>query len=116
MCTGTDTFTFWLTTTLASAAGLSCLALWSCGRARRRAALAELRLRRTRVRLRTAEAELRECDEYLAATGQLLEFYEETFGPLPVNPFARDAAGAPAARAGEGWPEELSGADLEEGS
>ncbi len=108
-----DAFTPWLTATLASAACLSCLALWSHGkRARRRAAVAELRLRRTRVRLRAAEAELREADEYLSATGELLEHYEETFGPLPLNPFARDAAQCPAAGAVDAWPEELSGADL----
>jgi hypothetical protein len=107
-----DAFTFWLTTALASAACLSCLALWSHGRrARGRAAVAELRLRRARVRLRTAEAELQEADEYLAATGELLEHYEERYGPLPVNPFA-NGAGGEAAGAVDEWPEELSGADL----
>ncbi len=106
MCT--DATTLWLTA-VAAAACLSCLALWpAAGRAHRRAAVAELRLRRARVRLRTAEAELREADEYLAATGELLELYEETFGPLPVNPFAREAAGGDVTGATEEWPEELS--------
>lgn len=88
-----------------AAAGAACLALWSSWRgAARRSALAELRLKLTRKRLRTAEAELQEADEYLAATGELLECYEEEFGPLPVNPFARPAAGDGAR---EEWPEEL---------
>src|SRR5215213_5195549 len=97
--------TFWLTAAVALSAGAACIVLWASGRkAARRAAVAELRLRRTRVRLRTAEAELFEADEYLAATGELLECYQEAFGPLPVNPFARPAEGS-AAR--EEWPEEL---------
>jgi hypothetical protein len=87
-------FTFWLTAAAAAAAAAACLALWTrAKRDGRRAAFAELRLRQTRIRLRTAEAELMEADEYLAATGELLECYQEEFGPLPVNPFARVAAG-----------------------
>jgi hypothetical protein len=110
----TDSLTFWLTAALTYAACLSCLAMWASRlRQRRRAAVAELRLRRTRIRLRTAEAELQEADEYLAAQGELLEFYEETFGPLPVNPFARGAEGEQAV-AGEEWPQELTEADLRE--
>lgn len=97
--------TCWLTAAAALSAGAACIVLWVSGRkAARRAAVAELRLRRTRVRLRTAEAELQEADEYLAATGELLECYQEEFGPLPVNPFARAAAGDGAR---EEWPEEL---------
>ena len=89
-----DPAAFWRAAMVAYLAGLCCLALWWSGReARRRAAVAELRLRRTRKRLRTAVAELQEADEYLAATGELLECYEEAFGPLPVNPFAEASAG-----------------------
>jgi hypothetical protein len=97
-------FTLWLTAAATSVAVVGCLALW--GRARRdgrRVAIAELRLLRTRKRLRTAEAELQEADEYLAATGELLECYEEEFGALPVNPFAKVAAGV----VDEEWQEEL---------
>ena len=83
--------TFWLTAAAAGVAAVGCLALWS--RASRRAAFAELRLGVTRRRLRTARAELQEADEYLAATGELLECYMEEFGPLRVNPFAAAAAG-----------------------
>jgi hypothetical protein len=105
-------FAFWLTAAAAGAAVVGCLALWArAKRDGRRAALAELRLRRTRVRLRTAEAELMEADEYLAATGELLECYQEEFGPLPVNPFARTAEGSAAA---EEWPEELEEVGLRE--
>ena len=103
-------FTFWLTA--AAGAGLvGCLALWArAKRDGRRAAFAELRLRRTRVRLRTAEAELFEADEYLAATGELLDCYMEEFGPLPVNPFAA-AEGSVAA---EEWQEVLEEVGLGE--
>lgn len=105
----TRPFLFWLTA--AAAAGAACLALCASWRkSARRAAFAELRLRRTRVRLRTAEAELQEADEYLAATGELLDCYMEEFGPLPVNPFT--TAGGPAA--GEEWPEELAEVGLRE--
>ena len=103
---------FWLTAAACGAAAFGCLALWSrAERDGRRAAIAELRLRRTRVRLRTAEAELMEADEYLAATGDLLDCYMEEFGPLPVNPFAVAGAGDVAA---EEWPEELEEAGLRE--
>ena len=104
-------FTIWLTAAACSALA-ACAVLWArAKRDGRRAAVAELRLRRTRVRLRTAEAELFEADEYLAATGELLECYMEEFGALPVNPFANAAAGdAPL----EDWPEELSGVGLRE--
>jgi hypothetical protein len=93
-------FIFWLTAAAAGAAALTLLASWRGDR--RRAALAEFRLGLTRKRLRTARAELREADEYLAATGELLDCYMEEFGPLPVNPFAPAEAFA-----GEEWPEEL---------
>ncbi len=87
----TRPFLFWLT---AAAAGAACLALCASWRkSARRAAFAELRLRRTRVRLRTAEAELHEADEYLAATGELLDCYMEEFGPLRLNPFAAASEG-----------------------
>ncbi len=86
----TRPFLFWLTAAAAGAAYLALCASWR--RSARRAAFAELRLRRTRVRLRAAEAELREADEYLAATGELLDCYMEEFGPLRLNPFAADAA------------------------
>lgn len=104
-------FTFWLTAAAAGAAVVGCLALWA--RARRdgrRATFAELRLRRTRIRLRTAEAELIEADEYLAAQGELLDCYMEEFGPLPVNPFAAEAAGD----AAEEWQEVLGEVGLRE--
>ena len=105
-------FTFWLTAAAAGAAVLGCLALWArAKRDARRAAFAELRLRRTRVRLRTAEAELQEADEYLAATGELLDCYMEEFGPLPINPFAQGAAGDVAA---EEWQEVLEEVGLRE--
>lgn len=105
-------FTFWLAAAAGGAAAVGCLALWASRRTlRRRAAVAELRLRRTRTRLRTAEAELFEADEYLAATGELLECYQEEFGPLPVNPFARTAAEDVAA---EEWPEALEEVGLRE--
>ena len=104
-------FSFWLTAAAAVAAGAACLALWArAKRDGRRAALAELRLRRTRIRLRTAEAELMEADEYLAATGELLDCYMEEFGPLPVNPFAA-AEGSAAA---EEWQEVLEEVGLRE--
>ena len=100
-----DPAAFWRAAWLAYVAGLCCLALWWAGRdARRRAAIAELRLRRTRERLRTAVAELQEADEYLAATGELLECYEDAYGPLPFNPFAPAPSGE---EAGDEWPEEL---------
>jgi hypothetical protein len=104
-------FIFWLTVAAAGAAVVGCLALWArVKRDGRRAAIAELRLQRTRVRLRTAEAELLEADEYLAATGELLECYEEAYGPLPFNPFATAEGSA----AGEGWQEVLEEVGLRE--
>jgi hypothetical protein len=100
--------TFWLA---AAACGAACLALWASWReAARRAALAELRLRCTRKRLRTARAELMEADEYLAATGELLDCYQEAYGALPFNPFAQDAS----ADVGEGWQEVLEEVGLRE--
>ena len=100
--------TFWLT---AAACGAACLALLSQWRGdARRAALAELRLRLTRKRLRTARAELQEADEYLAATGELLDCYMEEFGPLPVNPFAAAAGDV----ANEEWQEELEEVNVTE--
>ncbi|MET0625735.1 MAG: hypothetical protein ABW250_22560 [Pyrinomonadaceae bacterium] len=105
-------FAFWLTAAAASAALVGCAVLLArVRRDTRRAAVAELRLRRTRIRLRTAEAELFEADEYLAATGELLECYMEEFGPLPVNPFARPAEGSVA---GEEWQEVLEEVGLRE--
>lgn len=77
----------------ACAACLAAVALW-----------ASAELRRARVRLRTAEAELQEADECLAVTGELLEHYEEAFGPLPFNPFEPDAAGDDQAGATDEWP------------
>jgi hypothetical protein len=103
---------FWLTAAAAGAAVVGCLALWArAKRDARRAAVAELRLRRTRIRLRTAEAELMEADEYLAATGELLDCYMEEFGPLPDNPFAAATAGDAAA---EEWQEVLEEVGLRE--
>lgn len=99
-------FIFWLTAAAAGAAALALCSSWR--RAARRAALAELRLGLTRKRLRTAEAELREADEYLAATGDLLDCYMEEFGPLRVNPFA--VAGDVV----EEWQEELKEVGLGE--
>jgi len=85
---------FWLTAAACGAAAVGCLVLWArAKRDARRAAFAELRLRRTRVRLRTARADLMEADEYLAATGDLLECYQEAYGPLPFNPFSPAPAG-----------------------
>jgi len=108
----TRPITFWLTAVAASAAAVGCLALWArAKRDARRAAFADLRLRRTRVRLRTAEAELTEADEYLAATGELLDCYMEEFGPLPINPFAAANAGDVAA---EEWQEVLEEVGLRE--
>ena len=105
-------FILWLTAAAASAAAVGCAVLWArAKRDARRAAFAELRLRRTRVRLRTAEAELFEADEYLAATGDLLDCYMEEFGPLPVNPFAPGVAGDVAA---EEWQEVLEEVGLRE--
>ena len=105
-------FSFRLTAAAAAAATLGCLALWA--RARRygrRAALAELRLLCTRRRLRTARAELQEADEYLAATGELLDCYMEEFGPLPFDPFAAGIAGDAAA---DEWQEVLEEVGLRE--
>lgn len=105
-------FVFCRTAAAACSAAAACVVLWA--RARRdgrRAAVAELRLRRTRKRLRTAEAELLEADEYLAATGDLLDCYMEEFGPLPVNPFASAAEGSAAA---EEWQEVLEEVGLRE--
>lgn len=99
-----DTSTIWLLAALACVGWGLYLGLLPRGaRDRFRAARAELRLLRTRKRLRTAEAELQEADEFLAVTGELLECYEEEFGPLPVNPFAAAAAGVD----DEEWQEEL---------
>jgi len=99
---------FWLTAAAAGAGLVGCLALWAKARRdARRAALAELRLRLTRKRLRTARAELLEADEYLAATGELLDCYMEEFGPLPVNPF-------PSGDAAEEWQEVLEEVGLGE--
>jgi hypothetical protein len=93
-------------------AAVSCLALWTRARRdARRAAFAELRLKRTRFRLRAAEAELFEADEYLAATGELLDCYMEEFGPLPVNPFAPGVAGDVTS---EEWQEVLEEVGLRE--
>jgi hypothetical protein len=95
---------FWLAVAAVGAASLGCLALWArVKRDGRRAAFAELRLLRTRRRLRAARAELQEADEYLAAQGELLDCYEDQFGPLPFNPLAAAADELP----GEEWPEEL---------
>lgn len=95
---------FWLTAATASAALAGCAVLWvRARRDGRRAALAELRLLCARKRLRTARAELQEADEYLAATGELLDCYMEEFGPLPANPFATGIAGD----VGEEWQEVL---------
>lgn len=92
--------TLWLAV---AASGAACLALCASWRkSARRAALAELRLLCTRKRLRTARAELLEADEYLAATGELLDCYMEEFGALPVSPLA-----AAAGDVLEEWPEEL---------
>ena len=104
----TRPFLFWLTAAAAGAAALALLASWrkSAGRA----ALAELRLGLTRKRLRTARAELREADEYLAATGELLDCYMEEFGALPVNPFATAAGDV----GDEKWQEELEEVGLGE--
>jgi len=103
---------FWLTAAACGVAAVGCLALWTrAKRDARRAAVAELRLLRTRVRLRTAKAELFEADEYLAATGELLECYQEEFGPLAVNPFAPPAAGDVA---GDEWQEVLEEVGLRE--
>jgi len=102
---------FRLTAAAASAGLAGCLALWArAKRDGRRAALAELRLLCTRRRLRTARAELQEADEYLAATGELLECYEEAYGPLPFNPFATGVAGD----MGEEWQEVLEEVGLGE--
>ena len=99
-----DTSTLWLLAALACAGWGLYLGLLPRGsRDRFRAARAELKLLRARKRLRTAEAELREADEFLAATGELLECYMEEFGALPVNPFAKVAAGG----VDEEWQEEL---------
>jgi hypothetical protein len=107
-----DSSTLWLLAALACVGWGLWLGLLPRGaRDRFRAARAELRLLRTRKRLRTAEAELREADEYLAATGELLECYQEEFGPLPDNPFAAAAAADVPV---EEWPEELSEAGLRE--
>jgi hypothetical protein len=104
---------FWLTAAAACSALAACAVLLTRVRQDgRRAAVAELRLRRTRIRLRTAEAELMEADEYLAAMGDLLECYQEEFGPLPVNPFAA-AGGGGVTR--EEWPEELEEVGPREG-
>jgi hypothetical protein len=107
-----DTPTLWLLAALACVGWGLWLGLLPRGaRDRFRAARAELRLLRTRKRLRTAEAELQEADEYLVATGELLECYQEEFGALPVNPFAAaDAGDAPL----EEWPEQLSEVGLRE--
>jgi hypothetical protein len=102
-----DTPTLWLLAALACVGwGLYLKLLPRGSRDRFRAARAELRLLRARKRLRTAEAELQEADECLAATGELLECYEEAFGPLPINPFAA-AAGV----VDEEWQEELEEVD-----
>ena len=99
---------FWLTAAATGAALVGCLALWArAKRDARRAALAELRLGLTRKRLRTARAELMEADEYLAATGELLDCYMEEFGPLPVNPF-------PSGDATEEWQDVLEEVGLRE--
>jgi hypothetical protein len=104
-----DSSALWLLAALACVGWGFYLGLLPRGaRDRFRAARAELRLLRTRKRLRTAEAELQEADEYLAATGELLECYQEEFGALPVNPFA---AGDTAV---EEWPEQLSEVGLRE--
>lgn len=100
---------FWLTAAAAGAAALALCSSWR--KSARRAALAELRLKVTRKRLRTARAELQEADEYLAATGELLDCYMEEFGPLPVNPFAPDASDSVA---GEAWQEVLEEVGLRE--
>jgi hypothetical protein len=100
----------WFAAAAAGAALAACAVLWArAKRDGRRAALAELRLLCTRRRLRTARAELLEADEYLAATGELLECYQEAYGPLPVNPFApaEDVAA-------EDWPAELEEVGLRE--
>ncbi len=98
-----DSPTLWLVAALACLGWGLYLGLLPRGsRDRFRAARAELRLLRARKRLRTAEAELREADEYLAATGELLECYQEAFGALPINPFA-----AAADVVDEDWQEEL---------
>jgi hypothetical protein len=107
-----DSSTLWLLAALACVGWGLWLGLLPRGaRDRFRAARAELRLLRTRKRLRTAEAELMEADEYLAATGELLECYQEEFGALPVNPFAAADAGALPL---EEWPEQLSEVGLRE--
>lgn len=103
---------FWLTAAAAGAGLVGCLALRARARRdARRAALAELRLTVTRKRLRTLRAELQEADEYLAATGELLDCYMEEFGPLPVDPFAPAVAGDVAA---DEWQEVLEEAGLRE--
>ncbi len=107
-----DTSTIWLVAALACTGWGLFLGLLPRGaRDRFRAARAELRLLRARKRLRTAEAELREADEYLAVTGELLECYQEEFGALPINPFARGAEGSVAV---EEWPEEIEEVGLRE--
>lgn len=105
-----DSSAFWLVAALACLGWGLYLGLLPRGsRDRFRAARAELRLRLTRKRLRTARAELQEADEYLAATGELLECYMEEFGALPVNPFAKAADVAV-----DEWQEELEEVNTED--